>query len=547
MTTLASSASGTGQARPRRSAATSTFTGTGAMLRLALRRDRIRGPVWVLAIAGLLGASVGSVTGLYATAQDREVYAATVGQSPIAIVMGGPGAGLPALGAIVVFEVAVVAYLAVGLMSLLVMTRHTRAEEEAGRTELLRSAPVGRHAGLAAAVLLVTGMNVAVAALLLGMLLAAGLATAGSLALAASTLAFGLVLAALAGVTAQVSEHARTAGGLAATGLGVFFALRAAGDLGDGTASWASPMGWALAVRPFAGERWAVLLLPAAATVVLVTVAIALVDRRDVAAGLVPPRPGRARASALLTGPTGLAVRLHRGAGLGWAAGLTLLGVAYGSVGQTVEDLVADNEALAAIIAASGVDVVDSFFAVAASMMALAVGGYAVQVTTSLRSEEDSGRLEAVLATAVPRWRWCAGHLVVALAGATKLLALAGLAMGLTHAAAVDDPDQVWRLLGATLVHAPAVWVLVGVTTALFGLLPRATAAAWAVLAASVAAVLLGTTLQLPGWALDLVPFTHVPAVPSEAFSWTPLLVLTAVAAALIATGIAAFSRRDAG
>ncbi len=500
-----------------------------------------------LALTALLGASVASVTGLYATQEDRLVYAATVGQSPVAIVMGGPGTGLPALGAIVVFEMAVVGYVAVGLMSISVVIRHTRAEEEAGRTELLRSLPVGRHAGIAAALLVVTVVNAVVAVLLLVVLLAAGLPVAGSVALSASTLLFGVVMAALAGVTAQLTEHARAAGGLASAILGVFFAVRAAGDLGDGGASWASPMGWALAVRPFAGERWTVLLLLVVAAVALVGVSAVLIDRRDVGAGLVAARAGRARASWLLAGPTGLALRLHRAAGLGWAAGLVLLGIGYGSVGQTVQDLVADNEALAAIIATSGVDVVDAFFAVAASMIALAVGGYALQVTGSLRSEEESGHLEALLATPVPRWRWCASHLLVAVVGSTKLLALAGLAMGLTHAAATREPDQVARLLGATLVHAPAVWVLVGVATALFGLVPRAAAAAWAALAVSVAAVLLGTTLRLPGWALDVVPFTHVPAAPSETITAAPLLVLTAVAAALTAAGVAAFARRDAG
>lgn len=67
----------------------------------------------------------------------------------------------------------------------------------------------------------------------------------------------------------------------------------------------------------------------------------------------------------------------------------------------------ADNEALAAIIAGSGVDLVDAFFAVAAGMSALAVGGFAVQVTLALRSEEDEGRLEAVLATGVGARPWC--------------------------------------------------------------------------------------------------------------------------------------------
>lgn len=542
----------TASARPRWArraprARSGTVAGAGAMLRLALRRDRVRAPVWVLALTGLLGASVTSVSGLYPGEAERRVYAATVGESPVAIVMGGPGLGLPALGAIVVFEVAVTAYVAVGLMSVLAVVRHTRAEEEAGRTELLRSAPVGRHAGLVAALVLATAMDVAVGLLLLLVLVASGLPVAGSVALAASTVLFGVVMAAVAGVVAQVSEHARAASGAAAGLLGLFFAVRAAGDLGDGALSWASPMGWVLAVRPYAGERWWVLLLPVALAVVLVVVALALVDRRDVGAGLVPARAGRARASWALSGPFGLATRLHRAAGLGWAVGLLLLGIAYGSVGETVQDLVADNEALAAIVAGSGVDLVDAFFAVAASMVALAVGGFALQVTLRLRGEEESGRLEAVLATAVPRWRWVASHLVVAVVGSTKLLLVAGLGMGLAHAAATGDPDQVGRLLAATLVHAPAVWVLVGVATALFGLVPRAAAAAWAVLAGSVAAVLLGTTLQLPGWALDLVPFTHVPAVPSEPASALPLVALTAVAAALVGVGVTAFARRDVG
>ena len=542
----ASTASALSGTVPHR-AGTGSFIGTVAMLRLALRRDRVQAPVWVLAVTGLLGASVASVTGLYPGEDDRAVYAATVGESPVAIVMGGPGAGLPALGAIVVFEVAVVAYVAVGLMSIVVAVRHTRAEEEAGRTELLRSAPVGRYAGPVAALVLVAAMNAMVGLLLLVVLVGAGLPAGGSLALSAGTVLFGVVMAGVAGVMAQVSEHARAASGAAAALLGVFFAVRAAGDLGDGTLSWVSPMGWALAVRPYAGDRWWVLLLLAAAAAVLVLVTLSLVDRRDVGAGLVPARPGRARASWALSGTLGLATRLHRTAGLGWAAGLLLLGIAYGSVGETVQDLVADNEALAAIIAGSGVDLVDAFFAVAAGMIALAVGGFAVQVTLALRSEEDEGRLEAVLATAVPRWRWLASHVVVAVVGSLKLLAIAGLGMGAAHAIATGDPDQVLRLLAATLVHAPAVWVLVGVATALFGLVPRAAAAAWAVLAASVAAVLLGSTLQLPAWALDLVPFTHVPAVPSQEATALPLVLLTAAAAGLIGVGIAAFGRRDVG
>lgn len=525
----------------------SDLAGTGAMVRLVLRRDRIRLPVWVLAVVGLLMSSVASVTSLYATAAERETYASAVGGNPVAVVMGGPGAGLPSIGGIVTFEISVTGYVAVALMSLFLVVRHTRAEEEAGRTELLRAGVVGRHAGLAATLLVVAVADVAVAAAMAVGMVGFGLPVAGSVALAASFAVFGLVMAAVAAVAAQVTEHSRGASGLAAAALAVFFVLRAAGDVGGGTLSWASPMGWALAVRPFAGERWWTLALPLAFAATLVAAASALAGRRDVGAGLMPARPGRPAASRWLAGPLGLAMRQHRAGLAGWAVGLFLLGVAYGSVGDAVEELVSENDALAAFVAASGADLVDSFFAVAASMVALIGSGFALQVTLRMRSEETAGRLEPLLATALPRWRWAGSHLLVAAGGSAVLLGLAGLGLGLAHAALTGDAGQVWRLTRATLVYAPALWTLVGVAAALFGLLPRAAAAAWAALAACAFAVLLERALQLPQWLVDLSPFGHVPQLPVAALEAAPLAAMSAVAVALVTAGLVGLRRRDVG
>ena len=92
---------------------------------------------------------------------------------------------------------------------------------------------------------------------------------------------------------------------------------------------------------------------------------------------------------------------------------------------------------------------------------------------------------------------------------------------------------------------APAVWVVVGATVVLFGLVPRAAVAAWGLLGACVLLSVLGPLLGLPDWVLDLSPFQHVPQLPAADFSAGPLLALSAVAAALTAVGMAAFRRRD--
>ena len=131
------------------------FVGTGTLVRLILRRDRRRLPVWWLAQVGLVGVSAVSVQGLYDTPQARATYAATVGTSGASISMSGPPVALDTIGGITVFEVATTAVIGVALMAVFLTLRHTRTDEEAGRTELLRAGVLGRQADLLATGLVV--------------------------------------------------------------------------------------------------------------------------------------------------------------------------------------------------------------------------------------------------------------------------------------------------------------------------------------------------------------------------------------------------------
>jgi ABC-2 type transport system permease protein len=91
----------------------------------------------------------------------------------------------------------------------------------------------------------------------------------------------------------------------------------------------------------------------------------------------------------------------------------------------------------------------------------------------------------------------------------------------------------------------PAMWLLAGATLLLYGLLPRWSLAAWALVAWVFVAAMFGILLDLPQWLLNLSPFQHVPALPAASMSWPPIVVLTAVAVAMIAAGLAALDRRD--
>jgi ABC-2 type transport system permease protein len=526
----------------------SSFTGTRRLLWLVLRRDRFRIAMWMFGLVGLMAVSASSIVALYTTPQQLEGYARTVRGNSALIIQAGPGYGLdnPTVAAVVMNETSLWLFIAAAVMSVFMVVRHTRTEEEAERAELVRAAPVGRHAALASAMIGTLVVNTAIAAGHVVVLLAFGLPTIGSLAFGASMVGVGMVFAGVAAVAAQVASGSRAA--LAAGGLavGVAFVLRAIGDVGNGLLSWASPVGWAQSIRAYADERWWVLVLPVTATLVLVVAARALQDHRDYGSGLVAQRGGRPEATAQLSTALGLAVRLQRGSLVGWAIGLGALAFFYGLVADQAEQIIEDNPDMADFFAQLGVaSVTDAFLSTAMLIMTLFATGFTVSSVLRLRSEEVSGRVDPVLATPVGRRRWAWSHLLVALAGTVVLAFVCGASMGAGAALVLGETSRIGDLTAAGLVMVPAMWLLAGATLLIYGLLPRWSFGAWALVAWVFVAAMFGSLLDLPQWLLNLSPFQHVPALPAASMSWPPVVVLTAIAAALIAAGLAALDRRD--
>jgi ABC-2 type transport system permease protein len=285
-----------------------------------------------------------------------------------------------------------------------------------------------------------------------------------------------------------------------------------------------------------------------AATVLLVAAAAALTGRRDLGAGLVAARPGPPAAAPWLGHPLGLAFRLQRGSLLGWGAGVLVIGIAYGWIGPTVDTFIGQNKALAEMLAgAGGGSLTDSYFASSFRLMALIATGFAIGSALRVRSEETSMRADLVLATPISRRRFAASHLAVACAGSVALLAVAGLATGLTYGLAGGGMQSAPSLFEAALVYAPAMWIMVGLAIALDGLVPRWVGASWAILVACVVVGFLGAVLHLPGWLTDLSPFERVPQLPAASLTLLPMVEISALAAGLTFIGLTGLRRRDIG
>ncbi len=528
--------------------------GTSELLKLALRRDRIMLPVWVYALTATAVGTAYSTKSLYDTAAARHDFAAGIERSAANLAMEGHVFDASSVGAVSVWKIIVTGAAMVAVMSLLLVVRHTRADEESGRLELVGAGVLGRSAALVSGLLTAFTANMVLFVLAVAGLIAVGMPAAGSVVFGVCWLATGMMFASVAAVTAQLTESSRTANGLALSVLGASFLLRAVGDAaGDGGLrwlSWFSPLGWSEQMRPYAGDRWWVLVLPVVFVAACLGAAFALVGRRDLGAGLIPARLGPADAAPGLSSHLALAWRLQRGVLLAWTVAFALSGALLGSEVDNVDSLVGNSKGTQDLITKLGGNgnMVDAFLATMFGILSLLASAYGVQAVLRLRAEETGQRTEALLATRVSRVAWVSGHAIIALLGATLLMLTGGLMVGLVHGARAGDMGtQLPHVLGAAVVQLPAVWVLTAITIAIFGLAPRLAMVGWGVLAAFLMLGQLGPVLRLKQWAMDVSPFTHIPKLPGDEMRYTPVVWLVVIAVALTAAGLAGFRRRDLG
>ena len=524
-----------------------SLAGTGELIRLGLRRDRWLLPVWILGFAVIAYSTAAAGPGLYPDEASRVEAATALNATASMVALFGRIYDPASIGALSLIKYTAFMTAILAVLMVMLTIRHTRGDEESGRLELLGGGRLGRDAPLVSALSLSFGASVILGLLSAAALTAAGLPAAGSLAFGLGWTTTGMAFSAVAGVTAQLTASARAATGLSVGVIAVTYTLRAVGDLaepGPSVLSWLSPIGWNQQVRAFAGDRWWVLALPLALSVVLVPAALALRARRDLGAGLRDERPGPVRGS--LSGVWDLAVRLQLRVWIAWAAAFVVFGVVIGTLVGNVSELLSSPNVQDLIQLIGGRQALtDAFLAAEISIMGMLASAYGVSAANHLRSEESAGHTEALLGTATTRIRWASSHFGAALAGVTALMLLAGLSIGTGAAVTLADYSQIGRAAVAALAQIPAAWVITSVVLAVFGWAPRFTAAVWGLLLSFVALGEFGVLWNAPEWLMDLSPFRHSPLLPVGTGAGGGLAGLTAVAAVIAALGYYGWRRRD--
>lgn len=533
-----------------------------ALLRQRLRRDRWQLLIWLLSIGLLAAFSAAAIDQTYGDAASRaELVRLAIANPTILLLRGLPGG--TGLAAVTFFEIYTFLALLAGLMSTFLAVRHSRAEEESGRAELIGSTPAGRLLPTVATV--VHGVIAGVALGLVTALgfLVAGLPAGGSFAAGAAISGVAIVFLGVGLLLAQVMSTSRGANGFAAALVVLAYVLRGIGDAtgtttGDGTVmitgwpSWLSPIGWGEQVSPYTDADGWPLLLQLGFAAVLIAVTFGLQAVRDSGAGVIPERAGRRDALPTLRGPLGLAWRLQWPVILGWTVGGALTGVLAGALGSLVGSSIANDPNLADIrraiahIGAGGSGPLTQLFISAIfSIVGVLAAACAVQAVIRLRQEEAAGTAEVVLATPVSRVRWLLEFVLVGVVAVVLVLVAAALAAGLSAVAAGEDAARIGDSFVAAGAQLPVALVYLGVLALVFVLAPGWTVpVGWAALGLGALIGIFGGLVNLPDPVRHLSPFADAPVVVGDV-DWTGGYWMLGIALVALAAAAALIRRRD--
>jgi ABC-2 type transport system permease protein len=522
----------------------------GVTARRAVRSGVIWGCIFGLATAS----SALSYTRLYKTTAQRHALAAAYGSNKATAALFGPAPRLQTVAGFTAFKVGMALVVVGAVWGLLTSTRLLRGEEDEGRWDLLLAGRTTRRGATGQGLVGLTAGVVALWALtaiitgLTGVTSSVSIGVGPACYFAMAVVATPLMFLGIGSLTSQLAATRRQAATYSAAVLGVAYGLRMIADAGIGLHGlvWLSPLGWVEELRPLTAPQPLALLPIIGLTGATVVAAVYLAGERDVGAGIMTDRsPSRSRL-ALLTGPTGLSIRLTRSTVIGWWVAIAISGLLYGLIAKSAGSAISGSSVRAVFsrLGTNGTGA-EGVLGVCFLVIGVLVAALGAGQLTAARSEESAGRLDHLLVRPVSRAGWLGGRLSVALV----VLVVSGLGAGFfawLGAASQRSGVGLGTLLNAGLNLVPPAIVIMGIGVLAFGLVPRATSAVvYGYLGWSLFVVVVGGIGAVDRWVLDTSVFHQMATAPARPPDWLANGTMVLIGAVSVVLGTVAFNYRD--
>jgi ABC-2 type transport system permease protein len=485
----------------------------------------------------------------YATLAERVRFAHSFANNKAVVLFYGKAYDLLTVGGYSAWRVGGTLAIFAAVFGMLAAVRALRAEEDAGRAELVLASTVGRGTAFGASMAAVGAGTAGLWLAAFVGLLAGGLPVAGSGYLSLAVVSVVPVFVGVGALICQLASTKRIAIELGGTVVALCFLLRVIADTssGAGWVRWITPLGWAEELRPFTGARPLVLLAPLAASALLIAAAARIAARRDVGTGLLASHDSSRPRLALLSSATAQALRAERVGLLVWTGGVCALALVIGVVSKSVTSLGISKQLERTLekLGAGSALTPKAYIGFSFSFFVLVVCLFAVSQVAAARHEEADERLETLLTLPLSRRRWLGGRLALAAAGAVVISLGAGVLAWL-GAVSQGVSLSLPQMLEAGANCLPAGILFLGIAALAYAAVPRASSGiAYGLVVVAYLWQLVGSLLGAPGWLVHATPFAHIAAVPAVAFRPQAAAIIAGIGlvAAVVAVGL--FERRD--
>lgn len=543
-------ASGAASARSARGSATGVGLGPArALARQAFRDARVRTIAFGYLFAVYAYIQPAGFRHAYPTLSDRLAFAHSFANNDALRLFYGYPYNTLTVSGYSAWRVGGTLAIVTAVFGLLAAVRALRAEEDSGRMELVLAGAVGRRMTyLAAMAAIAAGTLILWLAELVGFL-AAGLPAGGSAYLALATTSVVPVYVGVGALASQLAPTRRIALELGGAVVGLSLLLRVIADTASGAAwlGWVTPLGWAERLRPFTGPQPLVLVLPAAASVLLLVLAARIAAGRDVGIGVLPVRDTAEPRLRLLSSPTAQALRSERGGLIVWTSSVAVFAFILGVVSHSISSagISKSLQQELAKLGSGSIVTPTGYLAFVFIFFVLAVSLFACAQIGAARHEEADEQLETLLALPVGRGGWLGGRLLLASCAAAAISLAAGL-LTWAGAASAGSPISLSRMLEAGANCLPVALLFLGIAALAYAIVPRASAGiAYGLVTVTFLWQLVGSLLGAPNWLVKVTPFAHVGLVPAQPFRATAAAVMLALAALASLAALWAFRRRD--
>ena len=528
------------------------FKGTKKLTVFLLRQQGFKILIWLISLIGVTLSVAAAYPSIYKDEQSRLAGSLTM-DNPAMVAMLGPGYEiekyLHSIGAMFANEMLLFTAIAVAIMSILLVGRATRGDEEDGRLEMIRALSVGRLSYSSALMNVIVLTNILLAILTgigLTFLGIESMDWEGSFLYGSILGVTGLLFGSFTAVFAQLTETLRGTIMFSFMVLIVAYLIRAIGDVSADSLSWISPLGWTVRTGVFAGNDWWPVVLSLIVAVVFGVFAFCLHSIRDLGSGLIAARKGKTRASSFLQTPIGLTIRLQRTNILAWAIGLLALSSSFGAILGDLETYFAENEFMQAFIEVdSEYTMTEQFITLLMAIMSLISLVPAVMVILKIKGEETKNLAENYYSRAISRNRILGSHLLLAVLVSIIMQSLVAVGLWAVGRTVMEETISFSTTFLSAYVYLPAICVVIGLIIGLVGLVPKLTGLVWVYIVYCFVVVYLGDLLDFPGWMSNLSVFEYIPQIPVDDMNVVILMVLTLVAIVLASIGFTGYNRRD--